>query len=126
MKRLPMLVLLTAPYVLLLLYLSENGPLLPPAFAGVSAVLCFGAIYAFFLPRLGFQSKQLLFWCMVLKICNIPIFCLIFVVSCGLFVVILPVTHCCSALTASCSFPRPCMGSAACSNADGRIHYHPK
>lgn len=30
MKRLPMLVLLTAPYVLLLLYLSENGPLLPP------------------------------------------------------------------------------------------------
>ena len=28
MKRLPMLVLLTAPYVLLLLYLSENGPLL--------------------------------------------------------------------------------------------------
>ena len=67
MKRLPMLVLLTAPYVLLLLYLSENGPLLPPAFAGVSAVLCLGAIYAFFLPRLGFQSKQLLFWCMVLK-----------------------------------------------------------
>ena len=28
---------------------------------------------------------------MVLKICNIPFFCLIFVVSCGLFVVILPV-----------------------------------
>lgn len=56
MKRLPMLVLLTAPYVLLLLYLSENGPLLPPAFAGVSAVLCLGAIYAFFLPRLGFSE----------------------------------------------------------------------
>ena len=124
MKRLPMLVLLPAPYVLLLLYLSENGPLLPPAFAGVSAVLCFGAIYAFFLPRLGFQSKQLLFWCMVLKICNIPIFCLIFVVSCGLFVVILPVIP--LLFSFDCLLLLPCMGSAACSNADGRIHYHPK
>ena len=58
MKRLPMLVLLTAPYVLLLLYLSENGPLLPPAFAGVSAVLCFGAIYAFSCPAWDFSINS--------------------------------------------------------------------
>ncbi len=65
MKRLPMLVLLT-----------EMPPLLYLSKACLRGTVFWGYI-RIFPARLGFQSKQLLFWCMVLKICNIPIFCLI-------------------------------------------------
>lgn len=69
-----MILMLAAPYLLLGLYLSENTEVLPAGFALFAAVMLFGALYAFFLPRGGCGGTQILFWCMLLKLCNIPIF----------------------------------------------------
>ena len=44
----------------------------------------------FFLPGRGFSGEQILFWGMLLKICNIPIFAAIFITSVLLFVMIIP------------------------------------
>lgn len=90
MKRMPMVLMVAAPYGLLGLYLTGNGELLSVGMIVFGVVMLCGAIYAFFLPRLGFSGQQILFWNMLLKICNIPVFLLIFAVALLLFVVIIP------------------------------------
>jgi len=85
MKRLPMILSLAAPYVLIpVIYLTNTD--LEIGIAIYALILLFNMVYAFFLPRLGFQGKQLLFWNMLLKLCLIP-FCLfvfLFVLIIGL------------------------------------------
>ena len=36
-------------------------------------LLLFNLVYAFLLPRLGFNGKQILHWNLVIKLCNIPL-----------------------------------------------------
>src|SRR5699024_3904011 len=38
-------------------------------------------VYAFILPRKGYTQRQLLFWNMLLKLCNIPFYCLVFLMG---------------------------------------------
>lgn len=90
MKKIPMIFMLCAPYLLFGLYMSENIKALFVGLILFAAVMLFGALYAFFLPRIGYGGEQILFWCMLLKILNIPVFLLTFVVALGLFVVIIP------------------------------------
>ena len=47
----------------------------------------FYMVYAFLLPRLGFNGKQILFWNLLLKLCNIPLILLILVVTLVMMVV---------------------------------------
>lgn len=47
-------------------------------------------MYAIFLPGLGFDGRQILFWCMMIKVCCIPFFRLVFLVAAGLFIMIIP------------------------------------
>lgn len=90
MKKIPMLLMLCAPYLLFGVYMSENTKALSAGLIVFAAVMLFGALYAFFLPRIGYGGDQILFWCMLLKLFNIPVFLLIFVVVLGLFAVIIP------------------------------------
>ena len=90
MKNVPMIMMLTAPYLLLGLYLSETTAALPAGLVLFAAAMLFGALYAFFLPRTGCSGAQILFWCMLMKLCYIPVFLLIFIAALGLFVVIIP------------------------------------
>ena len=90
MKKIPMILMLFAPYLLFGLYMSENIKALSAGLILFAAVMLLGALYAFFLPRIGYGGDQILFWCMLLKILNIPVFLLIFIVALGLFVVIIP------------------------------------
>lgn len=90
MKKLPMIIVLIAPYFLFGMYMTENSQLLSIAMIAFGIIMVFGAVYAFFLPRMGFSGKQILFWSMLLKICNIPIFLFVFAIGLFLFVVIIP------------------------------------
>lgn len=90
MKNAPMIAMLAAPYLLFGLYMTGNAAVWPGALIVFAAVMLFGALYAFFLPRTGAGGNQLLFWCMLLKVCYIPVFLLIFIVALGLFAVIIP------------------------------------
>ena len=90
MKSVPMMVMLIAPWLLFGLYMSENTEAMPAGFITFAAAMLFGAVYAFFLPKTGCNGNRILFWCMLLKICNIPVFLLIFIITLGLFVVIIP------------------------------------
>ena len=54
-------------------------------------VICLpNMIYAFLLPRLGTTPRQLLFWNMVLKLCNIPVFAGVFLVALLLNIMVIP------------------------------------
>ena len=91
MKKIPMILMLCAPYLLLgYICISENIKALPTGLTLFAAVMFFCALYAYFLPRVGYGGNQILFWCMLLKILNIPVFVLIFIVALGFFVVIIP------------------------------------
>lgn len=90
MKKIPMIIMLIAPYFLFGMYMAENLQLLSIGLIAFGIIMVFGAVYAFFLLRMGFTGKQILFWSMLLKICNIPIFLFIFAVGLFLFVVIIP------------------------------------
>ena len=85
-----MIVMLIAPYLLFGMYMTENLQLLSIGLIVFGIVMFFGAVYSFFLPRMGFSGKQILFWSMLLKICNIPIYLFIFAIGLFLFVVIIP------------------------------------
>ena len=85
-----MIMMLIAPYFLFGMYMAENLQLLSIGLTGFGIIMVFGAVYAFFLPRMGFSGKQILFWSMLLKICNIPVFLFIFAIGLFLFVVIIP------------------------------------
>ncbi len=89
MKNAPMIVMLIAPYLLLGMLYTADGRVL----AGLivfAAVMLLGASYAFYLPRTECSGNKILFWCMILKICNIPIFILIFMMALLVFAVIIP------------------------------------
>ena len=90
MKNAPMIAMLAAPYLLFGLYMTGNAAVWPGALIVFAAVMLFGALYAFFLPRTGAGGNRILFWCMLLKVCYIPVFLLIFIVALGLFAVIIP------------------------------------
>lgn len=74
MKNIPMILLLFTPYVIMFTgsWLG-NTPYLC-GFIPFAVILLFNMVYAFFLPRLGYTGKEILFWNMLLKICNIPAF----------------------------------------------------
>lgn len=85
-----MIIMLIAPYFLFGIYMAENLELLSIGLLAFGIIMLLGAVYSFFLPRIGFSGKQILFWSMLLKICNIPVFLFIFAVGLFLFVVIIP------------------------------------
>lgn len=91
MKKMPMIIMLVAPYFLFGLYMTENIQALSVGLIVFAIAMLFGALYAFFLPRVGCGGNQILFWCMLLKVCNIPVFLFVFIIAVGLFVVIIPV-----------------------------------
>ena len=90
MKKIPMIIMLIAPYFLFGIYMAENLELLSIGLLAFGIIMLWGAVYSFFLPRIGFSGKQILFWSMLLKICNIPVFLFIFAVGLFLFMVIIP------------------------------------
>ena len=80
MKKVPMIALLIVPYATLIIcYLANLDITVGVCVYG--ALLLFNMVYAFLLPRLGFNGKQILFWNLLLKLCNIPLILLIFVVT---------------------------------------------
>lgn len=91
MKNVPMLAMLAAPYLLMGHFLSANTKGLSVVLVAFVIVMLLGALYAFRLPGLGYDGRRLLFWCMLMKLCNIPIFCLIFLVVIGFFPFLIPV-----------------------------------
>ena len=79
-EKIPMILLLIAPYAILFLC-DQAGLDFSIGLWIYGALLLFNMVYAFLLPRLGFRVKQLLFWNLLLKLCNIPLILLIFVVT---------------------------------------------
>lgn len=76
MKKLPMIALLIAPYAIVIVcYLLTLDMVIVICVYG--ALLVFNLVYAFFLPKLGFNGKQILFWNLLLKLCNVPLILLI-------------------------------------------------
>ncbi len=47
-------------------------------------------VYAFLLPRLGFDGRRILFWNLLLKLCNIPVYLFVFAVALVTNVLIIP------------------------------------
>lgn len=91
MKNVPMLAMLAAPYLLMGHFLSANTKGFSVVLAVFVIVMLLGALNAFRLLRLGYDGRRLLFWCMLMKLCNIPIFCLIFIMVIGFFPLLIPV-----------------------------------
>ena len=96
MKKIPMIILLLAPYIFLLIDIGicveENGftadaiEMIGWTFMGMFLLILFpNMIYAFILKRYGYGYQKLFFWNMLIKICNIPIYVLVFAV--GVFAV---------------------------------------
>lgn len=78
MKKVPMILLLIAPYLILLLCSQLNMDLRIGLYI-YSFLLVFNIVYAFLLPRMGFRAKQLLLWNLLLKLSHIPLTILIFI-----------------------------------------------
>ena len=78
MKKVPMILLLIAPYAIVFLCDQTNLDI-TIGLCVYGALLLFNMVYAFLLPRLGFKVKQLLFWNLLLKLCHIPLILLILV-----------------------------------------------
>ena len=80
MKKVPMILLLIAPYAIF--FICDQAVLdFSIGLWIYGALLAFNMVYAFLLPRLGLRVKQILFWNLLLKLCNIPLILLIFVVT---------------------------------------------
>lgn len=94
-KRIPMLLLLAAPYAILgsaaLAFTGRRAWLALLAW-GVAFLLVFlpNMVYAFMLPRMGYTQRQLLFWNMFLKLCNIPFYVLVFLMGMMMSVFVIP------------------------------------
>ena len=72
MRKLPMLLQLIAPYVILICGSAAMDITVGIAyFYGV--ILIFNMAYAFLLPKLGFDGRGILFWNLLLKLGNIPV-----------------------------------------------------
>ena len=80
MKIVPMIALLIMPYTTLIICYQANLDITVGLWV-YRALLLFNMVYAFLLPKLGFKAKQILFWNLLLKLCNIPLILLIFVVT---------------------------------------------
>ena len=94
MKKIPMILMLLVPYIVCVVLCADNTTSFNSAF-GASLVLfvavsLINMVYAFALPRLGYQGRQLLFWNMVLKLCNIPVFIAVFFIFMLFHILILP------------------------------------
>lgn len=73
-KNIPMILLLITPYIIMV---SGSRIAAIPYMCGFipfAIILLMNMVYAFFLPRLGFEGIELLFWDLLLKLCNIPAF----------------------------------------------------
>ena len=92
MKKVPMIILLLAPYVFLFICIgicmAEKGftadaiEMIGWTFLGMFLLILFpNMIYAFILKRFGYGHRKLFFWNMLLKLCNIPIYVLVFAVG---------------------------------------------
>jgi len=80
MKKIPMILLLVAPYGILTLCSLTNLDL-TVGLVIYGAILLLNMVYAFLLPGFGFHGKQILFWNLLLKLCNIPLILLILVTA---------------------------------------------
>ena len=78
MKKTPMILLLIVPYTVLAICYQANLDI-TIGLCVYGALLLFNMVYAFLLPRLGFNGKQILFWNLLLKLCHIPLILLILV-----------------------------------------------
>lgn len=92
MKKVPTILLLLVPYAFIAVFLNfgltKDVFLLWPI---LWLVICLpNMVYAFLLPRLGATPRQLLFWDMVLKLCNIPIFAGVFLIALLLNIMVIP------------------------------------
>lgn len=90
-KHIMPILLLVSPYLyfpilntLNLILHKDSDLLIPLYFLMIAAVFVPGGIYAFVLLKRGEKSSALLFWDMLLKLCNIPIYLLIFIVGIGM------------------------------------------
>jgi len=84
-KKLPMILMIVAPYIFGFIVMDsvEKGIFTQLGIGIIlyTLVLVLNLVYAFLLPRLGFDARQMLFWNMLLKLCHIPIYlCVIFIV----------------------------------------------
>ncbi len=91
MKKIPMIILMITPYIFLGIILNADVGYIPPAW-GFACLFVFlpNMIYAFILPKKGYTARQLLFWNMLLKVCNIPVYCVIFSLGLLMGVFIIP------------------------------------
>lgn len=93
-KRIPMILLLVVPYGFLGSCLAQTtedtGSSLLIGLGLLGIVLLCNLIYAFVLPRLGFAGRQILFWNLLLKLCNIPVYLFVFAVVLVTNVLIIP------------------------------------
>lgn len=72
MKKLPMLLQLIVPYIILVCGFAAMDMMIGiVCFYGI--ILIFNMVYAFLLPKLGFDGRRILFWNLLLKLCNIPV-----------------------------------------------------
>lgn len=96
-KIIPILVLLISPYIFilssLLVFILENGFTVNALdiIVRIYGLICLfvflpNIVYAYVLLKKGYSAKQLLFWNMLLKLCNIPIYILVFLI--GMFMTI--------------------------------------
>lgn len=91
MKKLPMLLLLTAPYLLLgSLFWRDPVAFVPVGIVYFAVSLLISMVYPFSMPRLGFSVRQMLLWSMVLKLSAIPFYVLVFLTALLLNVMIIP------------------------------------
>ena len=90
MKRIPMLLLLIARYLFVGSCLVTKMRSVFSGFVLLLPVLLLNMGYAFFLPKFNCEGRQILFWNMLLKLWNIPIYLLIFFVVLLLPILILP------------------------------------
>ena len=76
MRKLPMILLLPAPgTTIAICYLFDLD--LMPGLVICGVILAFNMVYAFWMPKLGFNGKQILFWNLLLKLCQLPLILLI-------------------------------------------------
>ena len=93
-QKIPMVLLLLTPYLLLLTVILSAGENIDrvPAAWGAACLLVFlpNMVYAFVLPRMGYKAEQMLFWSMVFKLCNIPLYGFVFLVGLLMNVFVIP------------------------------------
>lgn len=72
MKKLPMILQLIMPYIILVCGFAAMDITIGIGYF-YGTVLIFNMVYAFLLPKLGFDGRGILFWNLLLKLCNIPV-----------------------------------------------------